>query len=1359
MSDPSVAPSARPPQFSHRYRIERLLGRGGMGAVYAALDIASGQRVALKRLTRTGLARAVMLFEREYHTLATLRHPRIVEAYEYGSDHEGPYYTMELLEGRDLSASAPMAWREVCACLRDVASILGVLHARGLVHRDLSPKNLLRTSDGRLKMIDFGALCPFGVATELAGTPPLIAPEALSGAPFDGRTDLFALGALGYWLLTGVHAFPGQRVSDLPELHRRTPARAASLLQLVEGGGEPLPPELDALIAALLRIDPAERPANTGELIDRLSALAELEPEAHEIAARGYLGSKALVGRSSERELASALLTEARSGRTRALWIEGEPGIGRTRLLQELLLHTRIGGAASVFVDASAGGRPYGVAEAIACALLDAHGEEALRAAEPYAGMLAGISETLRARVGVLPQRIASHAADERRVRQQLALLGFVTTFAKQRPVALLVDDAHAIDEESQALLAAAAHGTSEAKLFIVASACPREQAEVSAALLSFRSVATRLHLLPLTSAETFSLLRSVFGDAPYLERLSERLHRVSQGNPEHCLALVEHLVSAGHARYADGFWTLPRELTLEELPNSRRAGQEQLLAELSEDARALARLLSIPHYGAFKLSHCVVLSQRGYDRTVTLLNELSACKLLREPAYEARFTQESTRALLHAELDPEQERRAHLRLGEALLEEAEREGFAQLRAGVHFLRGGDLTRGYPLLRDATAGDPTSIIGMIAVAAPMYEDAYALLRERGVERRLLAPALCMLAVAGFFVNRRYALRYGDEALEVTGELLRVPLALRLRRFLGKRLALMVALIAAALAFRRERPLAPKLGQAISLYISASSALAGAASVVLDPESVTRFARALEPFAALGKDSAPAVIHQFALVLATQNRDLPALAQKRALELLARLCHKTPIRGLREPLRKSYIAGVIQCLGINATFKDGPDALQWADRLEQFGPLWAAAADHMRASYYVGQGDVARAETYRKRVEVQAVQLGSAWQSETWSPADTARVALRTNDALAMKRAVQELSRLSPEVPSLALDERRARGTYLVLRGKYAQAIPLLDTGEEPLALFGWTRTRATLARAYNGLGDHVRAREICLDALARITEADLSFTVVNLGISTELALAEASLGAFASAEQRIERLLLENGSHNGPLTMGALHEARARVALLKGDLETAKRQLQRMSHYYRPTGIPTLLELIETLASQLLRAGRPSLAQEEFVTPRLRDDAEHLLTRVQVVLARGRADLLPERARTALQISLELTNADQGLVLLPVAGPPLAALGGEQPSDTLIRWAARRIERCDVDPQTVLTEQLAEAELEDDENELAESGIRHLFVPLWAQVAGVETLIAALVLGFRHDLPHPPEAAVLRALAQHLAAS
>src|SRR5262249_40022545 len=143
-----------------------LLGRGGMATAYRAVDSVTGKAVALKRLhvegTEKKTERAIELFEREFHTLVQLAHPRVVQAYDYGVDDGRPYYTMELLDGGDLHGLAPMGWQSVCVVAYEICSALSLLHSRRLVHRDLTPRNIRRTDDGKAKLIDFGLLSPMG---------------------------------------------------------------------------------------------------------------------------------------------------------------------------------------------------------------------------------------------------------------------------------------------------------------------------------------------------------------------------------------------------------------------------------------------------------------------------------------------------------------------------------------------------------------------------------------------------------------------------------------------------------------------------------------------------------------------------------------------------------------------------------------------------------------------------------------------------------------------------------------------------------------------------------------------------------------------------------------------------------------------------------------------------------------------------------------------------------------------------------------------------------------------------------------------------------------------------------------------
>src|SRR5688572_27371960 len=179
-----------------RYEVLRKLGSGGMATIFHVRELLSGRDLALKQLeireNGKSAREEAAAFEREFYVLAQLSHPSVVQAFDYGLGERGPYYTMELLDGGDVRERAPMPWQEVCTLAHDVCSALALVHSRRLVHRDISPRNIRCTSDGKAKLIDFGAAVPMGPASgAIVGTPQVVAPEVLQRANLDARTDLF----------------------------------------------------------------------------------------------------------------------------------------------------------------------------------------------------------------------------------------------------------------------------------------------------------------------------------------------------------------------------------------------------------------------------------------------------------------------------------------------------------------------------------------------------------------------------------------------------------------------------------------------------------------------------------------------------------------------------------------------------------------------------------------------------------------------------------------------------------------------------------------------------------------------------------------------------------------------------------------------------------------------------------------------------------------------------------------------------------------------------------------------------------------------------------------------------------------
>jgi tetratricopeptide (TPR) repeat protein len=1336
-----------------RYRVLRQLGQGGMGAVYAVHDRVSERELALKRLTHGANAATAALFEREYQTLAGLRHACIVEVYDYARDGDDPYYTMELIEGSDLSRQAPLQWRAACRDLRDAASILGVLHARRLLHRDLSPRNLLRSKSGRLKLIDFGALADFGPSTEIVGTPPFVAPEALRAQALDQRTDLYALGALAYWLVTGVHAYPARKLSELPGLWQSEPLPPSEALAMIGSDLlEPAPPELDQLIAALLRSEPSERPHDTGELIDRLNAIAGLEAEAPQTAARGYLDSKAFVGRVRERQRALARFSESCAGTPRTLLVEGDAGVGRSRFLQELALLTQVGGATTVRVDDASTDKPFGAAERMLLELLRTLPDQTRRAVGEHAGLLANLSKEVRAELREPASTSSVHAAGELRVRLLGALRDVFDVLSRERALALFIDDVHKIDDESQALLAALAHGGPGHRRLLVAALGREEARDGSPALVSLRGQATRIRLLPLKNSETLELLRSVFGQTPYLSRLAERVHRVSEGNPAYCLELAAHLVETGHAIYRDGSWNLSADMSDEGLPASRQAAHTARLERLSIPAQALARQLSVPHPRGLSPTLCAAVSGLASATVQTLLAELEREHVLRHAGDDGyRFMHAEVKNALYAELDPEARWVTHRRLGRELADPADRTVIDDLMACAHFLRGDDLASAAVCQQRVISFYEQGDLSTLRQAAPLIEDIYRLRLERGHDKYRLAGVLALLGIASYFADRRYGVQYGDVAIATLQDVLRLDLAQRLSRFVGGKLALLIALIVAGVSLRLSSKHAPTTKQLVRSMMGAASALAGVSAICIDPAGVERYGEVMRPFSALGQDHAANITYQFAITSVPHLRDLPSRSTERLREFVSRLESDRPIQDLPDAVKINYLAGSVFMLGVVQSWQDGPECLQTAEKLERFGPLYAMSADYLRVSYYAGQGDLERAGQYRERMEVHAVQLGSAWQVETWAPADAIKLGLRLNDASMTKRAVQELGRLALEVPSLSRVENQARGVYLVLRHKFREAIPLLDAECCPGNVVGWTRARGVLARAYNQLGEYERAKQVCLETLRHVSDADLDYVVLNLNLQLELALAEAGLGHYDVARKQLNELLRRNEPRQSAVTLGMIHAARTQAALLERDIAQARAEFSKLAAYYRSTGVPSLIEQLHTLQHAIERQESPrSLAPDNDARV---NRVQQVMLRVQLLLQDQDNNLVTDRVHKGLQVALELSSADEGFILLADhRGEPAAHLGST-PAPELVAWAEQNMLDAGVDEQTVMTQQV-HSEL--DSNYKVVGPMRYCVVPLWTRVAREDRVVAALVLGFENRVPSVPEPAVMRAIAAHL---
>jgi serine/threonine protein kinase/tetratricopeptide (TPR) repeat protein len=269
------------------YEVLSLLGSGGMGEVYRARDTRLGRDVAIKMLPLAFVSDPdrQRRFEHEARATAALSHPNILAVFDVGAHEGAPYLVEELLEGESLRArlkAGPLPCRKAVEIAGQIAHGLAAAHARGILHRDLKPENVFVTRDGVVKILDFGlaklvrgeddtdlSAVPTATAPHIVlGTAPYMSPEQARGQPVDLRSDIFALGAVLYEMLSGAQAFPGASVADIVSAVLTHDPQPPSALR------HDVPPTLDRLVLRCLEKRPEERFASARDLAFALAALA-----------------------------------------------------------------------------------------------------------------------------------------------------------------------------------------------------------------------------------------------------------------------------------------------------------------------------------------------------------------------------------------------------------------------------------------------------------------------------------------------------------------------------------------------------------------------------------------------------------------------------------------------------------------------------------------------------------------------------------------------------------------------------------------------------------------------------------------------------------------------------------------------------------------------------------------------------------------------------------------------------------------------------------------------------------------------------------------------------------------------------
>jgi hypothetical protein len=618
------------------YRLMSELGSGGMGTVYLAEDT-DGSKLAVKvvhphLMGTPGFAKRFM---REAEVGKRIRHENVVATFDADGleiDEKTVFFlAMEHVEGQTLhelvEELGPVP-EELCRHIgREAAKALVAIHGAGVVHRDLKPENILITKDHTVKVMDLGVAHLVDEATRLSqaghfvGSVLYAAPEQFTGQPIDARSDLYALGLVLYVLATGQHPFQGEDPAAIMSRHIHDEPRPVAELN------PQLSPFLEELVRVLVAKDPDDRFASAADVLDLLErgeatrwwrdrAAAIREETKRPLRRIRIPRETALYGRDDPLAKLRELFEQVRVGRGQVVLIEGEAGIGKTRLVDEF-----VAGLVRDDEDLNFlfGSYPPGGAATMAGAFATAYREHFGNE---------GLEGTLRDYLAATPILIPAFAALLRgepspKGEESLSKDSLQTVFvhathalAEERPTIILIDDLHFAPEEGRALMAALTLVVPGHPILLVGTTRPGLPEEWVAGVERLDHV-TRLDLSRLGPKDLGALLVEAFGSEHLAMELGFQIATKSDGNPFFAFEILrglreEHLIS----QRADGSWVKTQAIEQIQIPSSVQDLIQARISDLDEEDRDL---LDVAACAGFEFDPGLVADALGINRIPAL--------------------------------------------------------------------------------------------------------------------------------------------------------------------------------------------------------------------------------------------------------------------------------------------------------------------------------------------------------------------------------------------------------------------------------------------------------------------------------------------------------------------------------------------------------------------------------------------------------------------------------------------------------------------------------------------------------------------------------------------------------------------
>jgi tetratricopeptide (TPR) repeat protein/predicted Ser/Thr protein kinase len=585
--------------ISDRYRLGAELGQGGMGMVYRAHDSLLQRDVAIKVMSITGLGtegHSRLLSEAQ--TVAKLKHPNIVAVYDAGVFEDQPFIVMEYVQGKTLNEVNLDGFEQIVAVTNQICAALQHAHEQGVVHRDLKPENVLIEPDGTVRLMDFGlALSPASRMTEsglIMGTVFYMSPEQAFGYEITPQSDLYSLGVILYELTTKRLPFEAEDALAVITQHIHAPVVPP------RAKNEDIPIPLNDLILCLLSKNPADRPNSALEVLAMLKdrkLLVRDEASIPELSVLDRIVRGRIVGRERELTQARDLWLKVMSGQGQTLLISGEPGIGKTRLMREIVTQAEVSGGTALSGECYAeSNAPYSAFTQIIRQALTRFSRNGFEIPESVLDDLLKLTPEQRYQYPeVQPNPKLDPEIEQQRLLENMVI--FCDIISDRFPLLLVVEDAHWGDSGTMAMLHHLIRRTHKQAVMILVTYREvelKESRPFNDMLLELnrQRQGMRLKLKRLDRLQTREMLAAIFAEQITPEFL-DGIYQETDGNPFFIEEVCRALVDSGAVYYQDGKWD---RLSMEELeiPQGVQVAVESRLAKLPPEQQEVLRMAAI---------------------------------------------------------------------------------------------------------------------------------------------------------------------------------------------------------------------------------------------------------------------------------------------------------------------------------------------------------------------------------------------------------------------------------------------------------------------------------------------------------------------------------------------------------------------------------------------------------------------------------------------------------------------------------------------------------------------------------------------------------------------------------------------